>query len=251
MNPKTNPHRLIILCGPSGVGKTPLTKALQKMYPNVDKKLKRIVLHNSRLPRPDEREAVDYYFQNRDQIQALKNDINFLVLNVRGDLQAVNLKEILQLVRSFDVIYEGNTFMGNLLRTHPRLNQVNKLSVILSPITKDEILYFQEQNMDVSLAQLIKGIMKNKLMRRAQNHAQNISKKILANIEERASDAFSELTEAWKFDYIIPNHDGEDSDNWKVSGLPLGDARKAVIALAALIKGNGCDYVEKWEEGLV
>ena len=40
------------------------------------------------------------------------------------------------------------------------------------------------------------------------------SLKDLENIERRAAGAYTELKEAWRFEYVIPNHDGEDSENW-------------------------------------
>ena len=50
---------------------------------------------------------------------------------------------------------------------------------------------------------------------------------------------------------MIPNHDGEDSDNWEAFYYPLGDARKAVKAFAGLLEGRIPPEVEKWEEELI
>ena len=47
----------------------------------------------------------------------------------------------------------------------------------------------------------------------------------LEDIEKRASSAYRELQEAWRFDHVIPNHDGEDSDNWEAFYYLIGDAR--------------------------
>ena len=62
---------------------------------------------------------------------------------------------------------------------------------------------------------------------------------------------YRELKEAWHFEYIIPNHDGEDSDNWDAFYYPIGDARKALNAFATLLEGNILSVVEKWEEDLL
>jgi guanylate kinase len=59
------------------------------------------------------------------------------------------------------------------------------------------------------------------------------------------------LREAWKFDYVIPNHDGEDSEHWDAFYYPIGDARKALLAFAALLQGEAPPGVEKWEKDLV
>jgi guanylate kinase len=50
---------------------------------------------------------------------------------------------------------------------------------------------------------------------------------------------------------MIPNHDGEDSDNWEASYYPIGDARKALSAFAGLLEGAVPPDVEKWEEDLI
>jgi guanylate kinase len=64
------------------------------------------------------------------------------------------------------------------------------------------------------------------------------------------------MQEAWHFEYVIPNHDGEDSDNWEAFYYPLGDARKTLDAFAALLKGVVSPNIvppniEKWEEHLL
>jgi guanylate kinase len=60
------------------------------------------------------------------------------------------------------------------------------------------------------------------------------------------SSAFRELKEAHHFEYVIPNHDGEDSDNWQAFYYPLGEARGAVLAVAALLRGEYPKGVEGW-----
>jgi guanylate kinase len=38
------------------------------------------------------------------------------------------------------------------------------------------------------------------------------------------------------FEWVIPCHDGEDSENWDAFYYPLADARKALRALAELLE---------------
>jgi guanylate kinase len=86
--------RLVILSGPSCVGKSPLDKALAKFYPQLRRRLRKLVLYNSRAPRPGETEGVDYHFRTRDQVEALRTESRYAVLVVRGDLQAVDMDEL-------------------------------------------------------------------------------------------------------------------------------------------------------------
>jgi guanylate kinase len=89
------------------------------------------------------------------------------------------------------------------------------------------------------------------LMRRTRKQKGELSLKDLENIEKRAGSAYRELQDAHHFQYVIPNHDGEDSENWDAFYYPLGDARKALLAFVALLKAKDTGYAEKWEENLI
>jgi len=59
------------------------------------------------------------------------------------------------------------------------------------------------------------------------------------------------IEQVWHFQYIVPNRDGEDSDNWEAFYYPTGDARKSLEALVSLLPGVVPPSVERWEEVLV
>jgi len=59
------------------------------------------------------------------------------------------------------------------------------------------------------------------------------------------------IKEAHHFEYVIPNHDGEDSDNWEAFYYPLGEARGAFLVMVALLRGEDPKGVERWEEDLL
>ena len=83
----------------------------------------------------------------------------------------------------------------------------------------------------------VTDVMQRKLLRRTRRHKGELSAADLENIETRARSAYRELTEAWHFRHVVPNHDGEDSENWDAFSYPIGDARKALNAVVALIEG--------------
>ena len=120
--------RLVILSGPSCVGKGPLKKALAKFYPHMSSRMKRLVLYNSRAPHPGELDGVDYHFRTRSQVERLVASSRYAVLEVRGDLQALDVDELTAFVQQHDVFFEGNPFVGRLLLTHPLLADVRRLS---------------------------------------------------------------------------------------------------------------------------
>ena len=243
--------RLIILSGPSCVGKSPLCRALGKFYPELHAQLQKLVLVNSRAPRPGEVDGVDFHFWTRAQVDALRADHRYAVLEARDDLQALDIQELESLLRRGDVLFEGNPYVGRALQTHPRMAEVERLSIFLSPLSKDEIAYLKAPERNVSLPEFLTDVMRRKLLRRTRRQKGELSLKDLENIETRASSAYRELREACNFQYVIPNHDGEDSDNWEAFYYLIGDARKSLDAFAALLKGSVPPGVEHWEADLV
>ena len=244
-------NRLVIFSGPSCVGKSPLAKALARFYPELHKAMQPLVLYNSRNARPGETDGVDYYFRPRPEIEKLKEQDRFVVMDVRGDLQALDLQELKENLEKGDVLFEGNPFVGRVLQTHPALEGINRLSVFMAPVSKDEIRFLKSVEPAVSLPDLITDAMRRKLLRRTRKQKSELSLKDLENIEKRASSAYRELQDAHHFQYVIPNHDGEDSENWDAFYYPLGDARKSLLAFAALLKGENTKITEDWEDNLL
>lgn len=247
----TKMGRLVILSGPSCVGKSPLCKALGKFYPELRNQFYKLVLVNSRDPRPGEIDGVDYHFRTRTQVEALRADEQYAVLEARSDLQALDAEELESLLHRGNVLFEGNPYVAQALLTHSRLANVNRLSIFLSPLSKDEITYLIKPERNVSLEQLLTDIMRHKLLRRTRQQKGELSAADLDDVETRASSAYRELQTAWHFQYVIPNHDGEDSDNWEASYYPIGGARKALDSFVGLLQGVVQPSVEKWDKDLL
>ncbi|UCF01698.1 MAG: hypothetical protein JSV14_15240 [Deltaproteobacteria bacterium] len=244
--------RFVILSGPSCVGTGPLYSALRKFYPHLAGRLQQIVLYNSRDPRPGEQEGVDYYFRPRARIEELSKKPGFTSAIVRGDLQAVEIASIKKILdQDKDAFFEGNPFIPAKLSECKELQEIPTLKVFLSPLSQEEILFLKDPSQRTNLEELLPDIMRRKLLRRTKRQKINLSLKDLENIEKRVASAVVELREAWKFDYVIPNHDGEDSEHWDAFYYPIGDARKALLAFAALLQGEIPPGVEYWEKDFV
>jgi guanylate kinase len=240
--------RLVILSGPSCVGKSPLFRALGKFYPELAERLRKLVLVNSRGPRPGEVDGVDYHFRTRDQVEALRSDSQYAVLDVRSDLQAVNVVELESFLARGDVLFEGNPYVGRALQAHSRLAGVERLSIFVSPLSRDEIVYLKDPARHVVLPEFVADVMRRKLLRRTTRQKQILSAHDLEEIEVRAGSAYRELQSAWQFDHVLVNHDGEDSEHWEAFYYLIGDARRTLAAFAGLLEGVVGEGVEKWEE---
>ncbi len=242
--------RLVILSGPSCVGKSPLVRALKRFYPELAAKLRPLVLYNSRTPRPGEQSGVDYHFRTRDQVEKLRADPRYVVIDVRGDLQALDLEDLSAVLRAGDALFEGNPFVGRLLQTHAALGGVSRLGIFVSPLSKEEIVFLRGEP-QVSLPDLVRDLMRRKLLRRTRRQKGELSLKDLEEIERRAGSAYAEMEEAEHFEHVIPNHDGEDSDHWDAFYYPLGDARRTLLAVVGLLRGETPAGVERWDADCV
>ncbi len=243
----TDSHRLVILSGPSCVGKSPLIRALGRLYPQYHRSLRPLVLYNSRTPRPGELDGVDYHFRTRADIEQLRSNERYVVMEVRGDLQAIDKDDFGRSLDQGSVLFEGNPFVGTLLLEHPEIRSIPRLSVFVSPLSAAELRSLQAPERNVDLPGLVADVMRRKLLRRTRRQKGELSLADLENVERRASSAYGEMRNAYRFDYVLANHDGEDSENWDAFYYPLGDARRSLEAFVALLRGTAVDTAESWE----
>ena len=241
--------RLVILSGPSCVGKSPLHGAITKLYPEWEERLKKLVLYNCRAPRPGERDGVDYFFRTREEIESFRGRKDMLVMDVRGDLQALSLPELEKTLAASDALFEGNPFVGAALLSAPDLARFPRLGIFISPLSRDEIVELKTRG--VKLDAFVADVMRRKLLRRTTRSKGILSLPDREEIERRAGSAFGEMRLACHFEWVIPNHDGEDSENWGAFYYPVGDARRTMLTVLALLSGAPAAGAERWEAGLL
>lgn len=244
-------NKLIILTGPSCIGKSPLERALTKFYPDLRNTMHKLVLYNDRAPRPGEKDGLDYHFRTTKQVKLLENNTDYIFMNVRGDLQALDLNELNEVLQKNHAFFEGNPYVAEAMVKHPQIQGFQKLSIFLSPLSKEEIMELKDPVRNIDLPKLMAEIMRRKQLRRKARQKDEISLYDLEDIEERVTSVYKELNMAWQFDYVIPNHDGEDSDNWEMFYYPLGDARKTLLSFADLLNNKVPRYAEKWNKQLL
>lgn len=243
--------RLVLLCGPSCVGKSPLTRALHRFRPDLSERLVAPVLYNCRTPRPGEHDGVDYHFRSRAFLEGLRGQDGYLVLDVRNDIQALALGDLQAVLDAgHDAFFEGNPYVASALLGSPLLEGFPKLSVFLSPVSAEEVAYLQAQGPEVA-SRVVCDVMRRKLLRRTAKQKGALSLPDLQDIEARCGAAYHELSYAGRFDWVLPNHDGEDSENWDAFYWPLGDARQCLLDFAALLEGAPARSAEKWPAELL
>ncbi len=244
--------RFIALSGPSCVGKSPLFKALRRIHPDQASRLKKVVLYNDRQPRPGEQDGVDYYFRPRGEIEFLSDREGCLVIPVRNDLQAIDVESIQSILNEgFDAFYEGNPAIVAAIKDKNLLKDVPSITMFLSPLSREEILFFKQREHRIDLKALVTDIMRRKLLRRTKAHKGILSLPDSEEIEIRCGTAFDEMKEAYKFDYVIPCHSGEDSEHWNAFYYPIGEARSAMECFISLINEEKSSYAEQWESDLL
>jgi guanylate kinase len=238
--------RLILLSGPSCVGKGPLTAAVKKFRPEIKfVKLAVIKSKQSRnhMPRPDEQTVWDNQscWQTEEQIKALKDNDRYIIGNCYGFGQAVDLDMIVNSSEQIILMEMYYALVPQLLIAQ-RLKNIKIETVFLSPISKQELEFLNTCEINVETA--IKSLMTMKQYHRAVFHKRNIDRDFLQDIKTRIDDSVCELGSAKNFKYVIVNHDGEGSPNWNrlANGIftspPVGDAKLAVESLADILIGK-------------
>ena len=243
---------IVLLSGPSCVGKGPLLAATERMFPAAAEKLRKIVLYNDRPPRPGEVDGVEYHFRPREEILAFRERGDVIVLEVRpGNFQALAREDIEAALHKPGIPFlEAFYRFGDEMREREWLKGGDIVSVFLSPLTKEEILFLKGQPR-VRLEEFVSELMRRKLLKRTQRQKGSLSRQDLGDIEIRVSTAYEELRAACRYDHVIPNHDGEDSENWGQFYYPLGDARRALLSFVDVLEGKQPRFGEKWPGELI
>lgn len=240
-------NKLIIITGPSCVGKSPLEKALRSLYPDLGLRLKKLVFYISRNKRPVETDGIDYHFRTRTEINHLAQKQKMVLIEARGDLHGFAIDDLRAILSQSDAFYEGNTFMADRLRTLCVSENIPQLSIFLTPLSMTELKQIHQKYTLPDAKKYVFEHMLQKQYRRAKKLGIKIDKLVQQNLEHRAGDAYDELAIAYRFDHIIVNHDGEDNPVWDNIDTLSGDALNAVNSVARIISGEEIPSEEIWQ----
>lgn len=227
--------KLVILSGPSCVGKGPLRQALARFHPEI--RYAETVICNSRNPRLKksgsyEVHGKDYYFLPRGIFYQLDPD-RFIIGNVRSDIQAIDMDEVRDLLKMNDlVLIEAYHTLGQAVMEWAERQtdlDFSVISVMLVPLSEKEIKA-ESCRKGIDFRGVIYETMKDKLTRRGEDSP--------AKIEERALSAYDELLAAEKYTDCIVNRAGEDArDEW--FGDTLGkEALRVLEEFVSILMGT-------------
>jgi guanylate kinase len=218
--------KLVILSGPSCVGKGSLRQALRRHHPDLSDT--EVVLCNSRRPRlrrdtnTYEVHGIDYFFLPRSLFDQLDGD-RFVVVGVRSDVQAMDMARVRELLEENDLVLTEahHTFHGPVMqwaRRHAELGFEIQI-VLLVPLSDDEISHRVNET-GKTPEQIVYEVMRAKLERRGIDPPRKV--------EERARSALHEIQKVAPYAHRIVNHAGEDDlEEWSD---PLGSEAQRVLA---------------------
>ncbi|KJR97130.1 MAG: guanylate kinase [Desulfobulbaceae bacterium BRH_c16a] len=126
--------RLFVISAPSGAGKTTLLSHVMARIPG----LVFSVSHTTRLPRPGERDGIDYHFVGRDEFHSMIEQGRFLeYAEVHGNLYGTSQAAIRQqLEEGIDVVLDIDVQGAAILRNS---GQMDAASIFISPPSMAEL----------------------------------------------------------------------------------------------------------------
>lgn len=182
----------IILSAPSGTGKTTVCSSLKKKNPD----LKFSVSYTTRPPREKERDGIDYHFISHEVFQKMLDGKEFLEwAEVHGNRYGTSIKKLEEVRKSgLNIVIELDVHGVETLRS---LNFPGIYIFILPPSMKE---------------------LEARLTRRG-TEPQN-------KIRERLKVGQEEITKIQSYDYVITNHEVEDTANTLLSILKAEQSKR-------------------------
>lgn len=165
---------LVVISGPSGVGKDTIVKELLKRYPNINK----TVSVTTRTKRSNETDGVDYYFVSKEQ---------FYEYQINGSLVEYEL-------------YDGD-YYGTLYSEVDRHSEKEPLILVIDVRGRRSVMMRYPMVKSIFIAPPSIETLKKRIVSRNENSNDEV--------KHRLTVAEEELEQATKYDYTIINEDLE------------------------------------------
>lgn len=215
--------RLIVMSGPSGVGKGPMVEWMKKIYfPEVYdgqdiRSFCQVKVHKTATPRHTGKESE----LGLEELSDKRYEFD-----CRGSKQAIDMGELDKALDGHDAVlieayYKAFPFLKGRYE-----GTVDFTSVFVAPLP------VSESRLDII------DRMLDTLVRRALREGKNITRKLMVDLSVRAKGSVEEMGIAYKYQNVIVNECYEADPRWHFSTLS-GEPRKAVDALYKIICGGG------------
>lgn len=175
--------KLLVISGPSGVGKGTIVKHLQDKYNELSKKLYLSISCTTRSPREGEKDGINYYFITEDEFKEKIKDNDFLEYNVYGTGKYYGTPKstvLKYLKKGYDVILEIDINGYKQIKE----NYPDSVGVFIMPPDTQE-LYNRLKNRNTESEDVIKV---------------------------RLQTAKKEIKERRIYDYIVVNENGKSEE---------------------------------------
>jgi guanylate kinase len=239
--------RLILLSGPSCVGKGPLLAAVDNFYRKtgiVDYDILKML----KTPRPEGLRKGEDPNDFMSEQKMLEKGSAYFMGKCRGKSQALDLQTIVNCKKDV-MILETYHALVPAISASPYFEDVEISTVFLSPISKEE-MHRSDLEGYLSATMMQKICLRSVFQGKDPYTDEVMMKENLG----RSMDAYSEVKNSGIFNHIIVNRDGEGHPNWNMNPdstfksdvHPKGDAGNAVMSFVQLLlTGNTSNSIKK------
>ena len=226
---RKNMPRLVLVSGPSGVGKGPIIEWTKKLYlPN----LCQVKVRKTQTARHSGKED-DLGFGGMSKRR--------YVFPCRDKLQALDLAELDNALEQNDVVLMEVYYkaLPDLKRFYSGVAEV--VSTFISPLSSNEI---QELKQNRQLETYLKDNMLDTLVHRALKEGKAFTTALTTELGTRIDDVSNELNAAASYDQVIVNHCYEADTRWRLPIL-VGEPKHVVEAVRDIIVKGRSDYAHE------
>lgn len=231
---------IIFISGPSGMGKTKIKDKLENLEKVLNINFERVIITTSRSMRPGESQGNPWYFKSADDIEKLyKSDPqNYLKVEIRrGEPQGLDTDtEIVKKLSKSNVLWcELHITWLDIIENWININipKVKITKVFFAPLSKKELIERSKKE-NLSWDKIIEAEMTKRLIARRDAGLDNISDD---KLKKRAFNAIEEYSSLDKYDCIIINHQGEESQEWgDKKEFPTGEASRVFTQFLNIYK---------------
>jgi guanylate kinase len=220
-----SPKQIVILSGPSCVGKGPLLKALRRLHPEWP--FAGLTLCTTRPPRfkkdrnAREVHGVDYFFMPPKWFSGLDPN-RFLVAPIRSEIQAIDLDLLRDRLAHHDrILAEIHPGLAGLLADWVARQSrwtIDLKRIFLLPMSLDQI-----ERLALSRGQSPQEVVYEEMLKKLNRRAEDPPEKM----DERARAAYDEILQSQSYPFRIVNPAGED--DLAAWSDPLGPEPRRVL----------------------